>query len=42
MDALFAHLIRFTNTDLARSALPHAPVLPDRPKRRKPRPLRPR
>ena len=42
MQALTAYVIRFTTDDLARSALPDAPVVPDRPKRRKRRPFRAR
>jgi hypothetical protein len=34
MDALAAYLIRFTTNDLARSALPHAPVRPEPPRRK--------
>jgi hypothetical protein len=40
MNALIIYLTRFADTDLARSALPDAPVRPDRPKRRKHRWLR--
>ena len=35
MEPLFVYLTRFAADDLARSALPNAPVVPDRPGRRK-------
>jgi hypothetical protein len=40
MNALIIYLTRFADTDLARSALPDAPVRPDRPRRGKRRWLR--